>query len=50
MTFQELLDKVKAKGAGYTESWLFRNLGMSVDEAKADPKRAWTEICAVAGW
>ena len=50
MTFQELLDKVKAKGAGYTESWLFRNLGMSVDEAKADPKRAWQEICSVAGW
>ena len=50
MTFQDLLDKVKAKGATYTESWLFRNLGMSVDEAKADPKRAWQEICSVAGW
>lgn len=49
-TFEELIALVKAQGSSYTESWLFRNLGMSVDEAKADPALAWRTISELAGW
>jgi len=48
MTFGELLDYVKANKK--TESWLFKNVGMTVDQAQADPYTAAITIKELAGW
>ena len=48
MDFNDLLSFVKSHK--HSEGWLFRNIGMTVDEAKADPYRAACEIKEVAGW
>lgn len=46
--FAGLLMAVKAKGK--TEGWLFKNIGRTIAEAKADPEGAWQEICQLMNW
>ena len=48
LTFTGLLAKVKEKGKN--EGWLFRSIGMTIDEAKADPEKAWKEISGLMNW
>ena len=48
MTFEDLLSYVKAKKK--TEGWLFKNVGMTVTEAQADPYSAAITIKELAGW
>ena len=48
MTFTDLLAYVKANKK--TEGWLFKNVGMTVTEAQADPYSAAITIKELAGW
>jgi len=48
MAFKDLIDYVK--GHKKTEGWLFKNVGMNVTEAQADPYKAATTIKELADW
>lgn len=48
MSFNDLITYVKEHQK--TEGWLFKNLGMTVDEAKADPYRAAMTIKELGSW
>ena len=48
MTFTDLLAWVKARKK--TEGWMFKVIGMSVEEAKKKPYQAAMEVMQIAGW
>lgn len=49
-TIQTLYNWVSKHGKTYTRSWVLSNIGMSEEEIRADPQKAYTEIKALTGW